>query len=320
MAKAPSDRQPADAAASARGMQDAGRQGPTDNRQNDDVAHAPPTKPTASASKDTSEITRRDVHTASSINAQRRFPKPITKEPNLAHQAVLRRVRGKDAAQNSIPESQSTANSRPVLVRTLSNSTDMKQKPKPTVKTSSPKLPALESFSFQDILASIGPEVNASIDAIAEICGRSKMSLAEEYSSHRPPQARLPTTDSSPASSAPPARLEPVAETSSSRPHTRSMSRSLAFATGQATDALASSSTIAISNVTSHTQIITSDSEDVPDSSISPPPAHLLPQILAWIHHTNPAFANDISDAPGRDVGAARALHKILDKAPSVQS
>lgn len=53
------------------------------------------------------------------------------------------------------------------------------------------ELPPLERFSFQDILASIDSDVKGSIDAIAEICGRSRMSLADQYGSHLPPQGEL---------------------------------------------------------------------------------------------------------------------------------
>lgn len=53
------------------------------------------------------------------------------------------------------------------------------------------ELPPLSAFSFSEILAAIDPDVRLSIDKIAEICGKSKLSLANEYGSHLPPQAEL---------------------------------------------------------------------------------------------------------------------------------
>ena len=53
------------------------------------------------------------------------------------------------------------------------------------------ELPPLSAFSFQEILAAIDPEIRGSIDQIAEICGRSRLSLANEYDSHRPPHGGL---------------------------------------------------------------------------------------------------------------------------------
>ena len=261
------------------------------------------------------EITRRDIHTASSINAaQRRFPKPAAKEPNLAHQAALRRVKGKDVAPAPTNEAQPTANSKPVLVRKPSAKTDMRRKQKPTIDTvsRSPKLPPLESFSFQDILASIGPDAEESIEAIAEICGRSKMSLAEEHSSHRPPHGDLQNFQNSPADSVPPMRLETVEETRSEGPHTRSKSRALALASAShGNDAVTGDATAAASNVT------ISGRNRTPSSS-SPAPASLLPQILAWLRRSNEA-----PSSAGRDDAAVtrvRALHNLLSDAASIQS
>lgn len=52
-------------------------------------------------------------------------------------------------------------------------------------------LPPLSAFSFSEILAAIDPDVRSSIDTIAEICGKSKLSLANEYGSHMPPHGHL---------------------------------------------------------------------------------------------------------------------------------
>lgn len=258
------------------------------------------------------EITRRDVHTASSVNAQRRVPKSST-EQIAGQQTATPRVKGKEPPKNTPSKSQATTGSKPVLVRGPLTKPDMKKKHPPMDRSTSPKLPPVESFSFQDILNSIGPEANASIDAIAEICGRSKMSLAAEHSSHRPPQGQLATTGSSPDPFLLPARLEPVAETSSHRPHTRSMSRSLALAAGSARngDGLPSGPTAATSNVTSHTHTSTSHGKGEGTSTTAS--ASLLPQVLAWLRGSNSTTATEHSSASGQENDAVSAMHRLLN-------
>ena len=273
-------------------------------------------KPTTAAQ----EITRRHVHTASSVNAQRRLPKIIAKEQTLGNQSVLRGAESTEASQHTLPEPQSTTSSKQVLVRGPSNKPDMKKKHQPKEKSTSPGLPPLESLSFPDILSSIGPEANASIDAIAEICGRSKLSLAAEHSSHRPPQGQLATTESSPDNFFLPARLEPVAEIGSNRPHTRSMSRSLALATGSAHngDGLPDNPTAATSNVTSHTH--TSTSTHAKDEGTSTTAsASLLPQILAWLRRSGSTATNEQISASAQDAGAVKAMHRLLNDTSEAQ-
>jgi len=53
------------------------------------------------------------------------------------------------------------------------------------------KLPPVEAFSFDGILRAVGPEIYDSIDSIAEICAKSKLSMADEYSAHLPPQGEI---------------------------------------------------------------------------------------------------------------------------------
>ncbi|KAF2827052.1 hypothetical protein CC86DRAFT_370122 [Ophiobolus disseminans] len=53
------------------------------------------------------------------------------------------------------------------------------------------QLPSAEDFSFSAILRAVDPEIRDAIDAIAEICARSRMSLADEYDSHLPPQGEI---------------------------------------------------------------------------------------------------------------------------------
>ncbi|KAJ4377453.1 hypothetical protein N0V83_000278 [Neocucurbitaria cava] len=55
----------------------------------------------------------------------------------------------------------------------------------------SEQLPAADDFSFSAILRAVDPEIKDAIDAIAEICARSRMSLADEYDAHLPPQGEI---------------------------------------------------------------------------------------------------------------------------------
>ncbi|KAI7974640.1 hypothetical protein EIK77_003788 [Talaromyces pinophilus] len=48
-------------------------------------------------------------------------------------------------------------------------------------------LPAVEEFGIDAILRAIEPDIRSTLDSIAEICGRSKLSLANEYGSHIAP-------------------------------------------------------------------------------------------------------------------------------------
>lgn len=56
------------------------------------------------------------------------------------------------------------------------------------------RLPSVEDFSFSAILRAVDPEIRDAIDAIAEICARSRMSLADEYDAHLPPQGEITGT------------------------------------------------------------------------------------------------------------------------------
>ncbi|KZF20289.1 hypothetical protein L228DRAFT_25522 [Xylona heveae TC161] len=95
--------------------------------------------------------------------------------------------------------STSTSNSlvsQPVLVRTYSGSSS-----RPPSQPRSParphfhherredaKLPALNQFEFDQILAAVQNDVGKSLEAIAAIWASNKMSLASEYAAHLPPQ------------------------------------------------------------------------------------------------------------------------------------
>ena len=55
----------------------------------------------------------------------------------------------------------------------------------------SSRLPPVDAFTFKNILRAVEPEIQPALDAIAEICSRSKLSLADEYSAHLPPQGEI---------------------------------------------------------------------------------------------------------------------------------
>lgn len=74
-------------------------------------------------------------------------------------------------------------------------------------RPSGPPLPTDKDFSIESILQAIEPDIKGTLDSIAEICGRSKLSLANEYGSHIAPLGEI---------RAPPNGLVPVEEASSS--------------------------------------------------------------------------------------------------------
>jgi hypothetical protein len=266
------------------------------------------------------EITRRDVHTASSISAQRKYHRTNSKDTNLAHQAVIRRseVKAKKSAQAIPPESSSAGITKPVLVRASSNKIEMGRKTKTRVPTESPQLPPLESFSIQDILNSIGPEAESSIDAIAEICGRSKMSLADEHSSHRPPHLQVETTGDGPAESIPSTHLEPVVEGTSVRPHTRSKTRGLGLV-GAFPDreVISGKATAATSRVTSQAQAkITKPTRDNTSAEVATTP--LLSQVLAWLRQSIPG--SEAASTSDRDIKVENSLRHMLNNTDSIRS
>ncbi|KAJ5995190.1 hypothetical protein N7481_002167 [Penicillium waksmanii] len=73
-------------------------------------------------------------------------------------------------------------------------------------RPSGPPLPAVQDFSIESILQAIEPDIRGTLDSIAEICGRSKLSLANEYESHIAPLGEI---------RAPQGGLGPVEEASS---------------------------------------------------------------------------------------------------------
>ncbi|KAJ5304252.1 Methylenetetrahydrofolate reductase 2 [Penicillium atrosanguineum] len=69
-----------------------------------------------------------------------------------------------------------------------------------------PPPPSDKDFSIESILQAIEPDIQGTLDSIAEICGRSKLSLANEYGSHIAPLGEI---------RAPASGLVPVEEASS---------------------------------------------------------------------------------------------------------
>ncbi|KAL8719335.1 MAG: hypothetical protein Q9225_003656 [Loekoesia sp. 1 TL-2023] len=266
--------------------------------------------------------------TGSNIDPQLAGERELS-ERNLAQEAALRRLNGlgsQPKRDQKAPDSGSIASTQPVLVREYSqpspSSTGMKQskmrqKRNSTKNGDSSEMPSLESFSFQDILASIDPEIHGSIDKIAEICGRSRMSLADEYSSHLPPQGDFPMPSlQDHVDQVPVSRLEPVEEASSTHEESTSDSRSARVRAARLSlvgspvrehGELSSAPVIATSTIASHTQ----SSALREGAEGSETQSSYVPQLLAWLRGSrdDPPRSSYLSR---RDSGAANALQRIL--------
>ncbi|OJD33315.1 uncharacterized protein BKCO1_3100065 [Diplodia corticola] len=87
---------------------------------------------------------------------------------------------------------ETSVSSRPVIVRTYSGgSSSRPRRPSSHMPQRPVTLPPAADFSFDGILHAVEPEISGAIDAIAAICARSKLSLADEYAAHRPPHEVL---------------------------------------------------------------------------------------------------------------------------------
>lgn len=53
------------------------------------------------------------------------------------------------------------------------------------------KLPPVSDFAFDGILRAVEPEIQDALDAIAEICARSRMSMANAHGAHLPPTGEI---------------------------------------------------------------------------------------------------------------------------------
>ncbi|KAJ5573805.1 uncharacterized protein N7459_008232 [Penicillium hispanicum] len=129
----------------------------------------------------------------------------------------------KDRAPNPSSGRVSAVPTQPVLVRAYSGNAENTTRKSSTMtprrlflfsgsKSSTPPrrpgppLPSDQDFSIESILQAIEPDIRGTLDSIAEICGRSKLSLANEYGSHIAPLGEI---------RAPPGGLVPVEEASS---------------------------------------------------------------------------------------------------------
>ncbi|KAL8869537.1 MAG: hypothetical protein Q9174_004201 [Haloplaca sp. 1 TL-2023] len=193
----------------------------------------------------------------------------------------------------------------------------MRQKRRSRGNQDSSEMPPLESFVFQDILASIDPEVSGSIDKIAEICGRSKMSLADEYSSHLPPQADFSLAnvqDGNDRVAMP--RLEPVEEASSTYEDTIQHERSLpsrvsrlsiAGDSSRTTEDLLSTPVIATSAVAS--QAVSTMGNQGTKTALTE--SAYIPQLVAWLRSSRENPSAQCRENR-RDSRAALALQRLL--------
>lgn len=268
-------------------------------------------------------------------------PQPATvrdpSERNLAHEAALRRLHGLDSQSKrgrKASEAPSIASTQPVLVREYSQASPssagskqsrMRQKRNSSANRDSSEMPPLESFSFQDILASIDPEIHGSIDKIAEMCGRSKMSLADEYSSHLPPQgdfSLLGLEDHGDQTGI--SRLEPVEEASSTHEEaahdprstrSRAARLSLVATSTRAHEDLLSAPVTATSAVAPDTQ-----SRAVREDPRRPAvQSSYIPQLLAWLRSSRDNAPRS-SQTSRRNSRATNALQAILGNADTTTS
>jgi len=229
-----------------------------------------------------------------------------------ARRSTFRRLTESKAKKLTPADSASTASSQPVLVRAYPTaapeSAVMHRSRRQPPPEPLPSLPPLSSFSFQDILKEIDQEIQPSIDAIAEIFGRSKLSLADEYSSHLPPQGEL----SFPASQSQnevleaisTARLEPVEEVTPESARRQSLALVAAGATLQPkSGALAATNTASVESIGGSIPLEANGEADTE--------ASLLPYVLGWLRNSNMR-----RETPSRrssvDPRAADSLQKIL--------
>lgn len=282
----------------------------------------------AKSQKETSTTQNGSPKAGENSNVQRQSLSGVAlPESNSAQEAALRRLSGTSPRRKKFEAVDSTpsSTSQPVLVRTYSGSSgrvgsskqgEMEKNRKLNVKNKPCDLPRLESFSFQDILASIDPDIHLSIDAIAEICGRSKLSLADEYSSHRPPHEEL-TSLQTDLGTVLPAHLSPVQEYSRQNldaDRRNSASLALIGSSHQKKNGIQSLPTAATSNVHSAScaEPTVAKSSNF-TSSLSEEQSSLLPHLLAWIRRSSASIA-----VPGEMTPANRdpstALHRILSK------
>ncbi|KAF3479498.1 uncharacterized protein GIQ15_06474 [Arthroderma uncinatum] len=143
----------------------------------------------------------------STFGTRGRVFNPALDDPTLARRTTaLRQLHGaarppqRKQRQTPSVASRSSLSSQPVIVRTYSagtegNSAMSRRQSLDTGRqqTNRPpaRLPPVEEFGIEGILQAIEPNIQVTLDTIADICGRSKLSLANEYESHRPPLGEI---------------------------------------------------------------------------------------------------------------------------------
>lgn len=247
---------------------------------------------------------------SASSAGQQKLAIDATRSPT--HRTTFRRLTESKAKKLTPADPASTASTQPVLVRayptTATESTVMHRSRRQPPLEPLPTLPPLSSFSFQDILNEIDQEIQPSIDAIAEIFGRSKLSLADEYSSHLPPQGEL----SFPASQSqnevleaiPSARLEPVVEATPESARKQSLAL---VGAGTAATVQPKSGAIAAMN-TAPVEWTGGKWESSSEAATEP---SLLPYVLAWLRNSD-IRRETRSRRSSVDPRAAELLQKIL--------
>lgn len=170
-------------------------------------------KPVAGDTKKTSTAaSNADAHTTNVADDNRGYSASLNLFANIWSTTT---TRGNDSideeshltASNLVPplfrhrpskstSSRTSVSSQPVLVRAYTSS----ERSRPSSASRSPAmlampagthLPPIEAFSFDGILRAVEPDVHEAIDGIAEIYARSRLSLADEYGSHMPPQGEI---------------------------------------------------------------------------------------------------------------------------------
>lgn len=104
----------------------------------------------------------------------------------LATRPVLVRAYSGDAQDRSTSTRPSTMSAR----RFLSFSSSRTSAPS-RPSQSNVMFPTDKDFSIESILQAIEPDIRGTLDSIAEICGRSKLSLSNEYGSHIAPLGEI---------------------------------------------------------------------------------------------------------------------------------
>ncbi|KAK8154011.1 hypothetical protein IWX90DRAFT_136036 [Phyllosticta citrichinensis] len=131
-------------------------------------------------------------------------------QPRRLHVPALRQLYSRVAlrGRRKSTATESTVSSRPVVVRTYSpasrrsrasrSPSSAREQPSSSCRSAMhasprppPHLPPTADFSFAGILHAVEPEISGAIDAIAAICARSRLCLADEYAAHRPPHEVL---------------------------------------------------------------------------------------------------------------------------------